>query len=104
MARRKALELYYDPAELDPGAPRLHIRKQDGVWELRDDADVLLAAYPRLPGALDDALARSATPFKEILVRAANGRFEWSVRHNPDLEWLARFMNDVTAGEREAAD
>lgn len=104
MARRKPLEFYYDPAELDPDAPRLHIRKHDGVWELRDDADVLLAAYARLPGALDDALARSATQFSEILVRAADGAFEWSVRHNPDWEWLARFMNEVTAGEREAAD
>lgn len=104
MPRRKPLELYYDPADLDPAAPRLHIRKVDGAWELRDDAGVLLARYARLPGALDDALARSATRFSEILVRAASGKFEWSVRHNPDWEWLARFLNETDAREREAAD
>jgi hypothetical protein len=105
MATRKpTLELFYDPAELDSAAPRLYVRKEAGVWNLYDGEGVLLGRHPRLPGALDDALARSSTRFSEILVQAASGRFEWSVHHNPDLEWLSRFLNETDAREREAAD
>ena len=105
MATRKpALELFYDPTELDSAAPRLHVRKENGVWNLYDGEGVLLCRHSKLPAALDDALARSSTRFSEILVEAAGGRFEWSVHHNPDMEWLARFLNDADAREREAAD
>jgi len=105
MATRKpTLELFYDPAELDSAAPRLYVRKEAGVWNLYDGEGVLLGRHPRLPGALDAALERSERCFSEILVRTASGKHEWSVRHNPDWEWLARLLNETDAREREAAD
>jgi hypothetical protein len=101
---RVPLELFYDPADLDPRAPRLRIRKRDGRWELWDEDEVLLGDYPLLPHALDAALARSAIRFSEILVLASNGAFEWSVHHNPQWMELARILNRVPSREREAAD
>jgi hypothetical protein len=35
---------------------------------------------------------------------AANGRFEWSVRHNPELLEIARVVAPPVAFQREAAD
>ena len=105
MATRKAsVELFYDPEDLDPGAPRLRIAKKRGVWELRDEQGVLLSKHPRLPDALDAALERSEKCFSEILVMAGSGRFEWSVQHNPDWLALARAVNRPVLPEQEAAD
>jgi hypothetical protein len=105
MAKRKApVELFYDPEDLEPGAPRLRIAKQRGVWDLRDDHGVLLSSHPRLPDAIDAALERSGKCFSEILVMAGSGRFEWSVQHNPDWLALARAVNRPVLSEREAAD
>jgi hypothetical protein len=93
MATRKpALELYYDPAELDPEAPRLHVRKDDGVWELRDADAALLSTHAKLPEAIDAALERSNARFSEILVRGAVSPIEWSVRLNPEMVELARVL------------
>ncbi|HST58568.1 MAG TPA: hypothetical protein VLK84_07770 [Longimicrobium sp.] len=100
----RRVELFYDPAELEPDVPRLYIRKENGVWELRDDGDVVLSRHVRLPGAMDAALARSAVSFCEILVRTADGEWEWSLRHNPDWTELARMLNRPIAAEQEAAD
>lgn len=102
--RERPIELYYDPEDLDADAPRLRISKCAGVWELRDDQGALLSGHARLPGAIDDALARSEERFSEILVMAASGRFEWSVQHNPEWLELARAVNRPVVLEREAAD
>jgi hypothetical protein len=105
MATRKpSIELYYDPEDLAPGAPRLRIAKKRGTWELRDEDGVLLSGHPRLPDAIDAALERSEVCFSEILVMAGSGRFEWSVQHNPDWLALARAVNQPLVSEREAAD
>lgn len=95
--RDPPVELFYDPADLDPSAPRLYVRKENGAWALWDGTGVLLGRHSTLPDALDDALARSGERFSEILVRTATGTQEWSVAHNPELEWLAR----AVARERE---
>ncbi|HYR09036.1 MAG TPA: hypothetical protein VEQ60_14740 [Longimicrobium sp.] len=102
--RERPIDLYYDPDELDPDAPRLRISKCAGVWELRGPQGALLSSHARLPAAIDDALARSAECFSEILVMAATGRFEWSVKHNPEFVELARVVNRPEEFEREAAD
>jgi hypothetical protein len=102
--REASVELFYDPEELDTDAPRLRISKCAGVWELRDSQGALLGSHTRLPDAIDDALARSAECYSEILVMAATGRFEWSVQHNPDWLELARAVNRPIVAEREAAD
>lgn len=98
------VELYYDPAELDPDAPRLHIRKDEGVWMLRDADGVLLSSHAKLPEAIDTAEGRSRICFCEILVRGAVSSIEWSVRLNPEMVELARVLNQPVALEREAAD
>ncbi|HLM66812.1 MAG TPA: hypothetical protein VK358_04750 [Longimicrobium sp.] len=93
MATRKpALELYYDPADLHPEAPRLHIRKHDGVWELRDADGALLSRSMLLPDVIDAALERSNVRFSEILVRGAVSPIEWSVHQNPECVELARVL------------
>jgi hypothetical protein len=105
MTKRKApVELFYEPEELDPVAPRLRIAKKRGVWELRDEQGGLLSRHPLLPDAIDDALERSEVCFSEILVMAATGEFEWSVRHTPEFVELARAVNRPVFSEREAAD
>lgn len=102
--REPPVKLYYDVRELDPDAPRLRISKSAGVWELRDDKGALLGSHLRLPDAVDAALERSEVCFSEILVMGANGRFEWSVRHNPELLEIAKVVAPPIAFQREAAD
>lgn len=104
VTREPPVELFYDPEDLNPEAPRLRISKRAGVWELRDDHDVVLSSHPRLPEAIDTALERAEKCFSEILVMAGSGRFEWSVQHNPDWLALARAVNPPVLSEREAAD
>ncbi len=102
--RQPPVELYYDAKDLDPDAPRLRISKSAGVWELRDEQGTLLSSHARLPDAIDAALDRSEVCFSEILVMAGSGRFEWSIRHNPELLEIARVVARPVASEREAAD
>jgi hypothetical protein len=102
--REPPVELFYDPEDLDPQAPRLRISKCAGMWELRDDYGAMLSSHSRLPDAIDAALERSEKCFSEILVMAGSGRFEWSVQHNPDWLALARAVNRPVLSEREAAD
>jgi hypothetical protein len=105
MAKREPpVELFYEPEELDPEAPRLRIAKKRGVWELRDEQGGLLSKHPLLPEAIDAALERSKVCFSEILVMAATGEFEWSVQHTPEFVELARAVNQPVAAGREAAD
>lgn len=102
MAKRNPpLELYYDPADLDPDAPRLHIRKNGVGWELRDDGGQLLSAHAQLPEAIDTALERSTIRFSEILVRGAVSPIEWSVSRNSEMVELARVLN-APPSERDA--
>lgn len=103
-AAPRRVERVYDPSDLEPGAPRLHIGKDSGMWDLRDDDGRLLSRHGRLPQAMDAALARSNACFSEILVRTAGGDLEWSLRHNPDWTELARALNRRNGAEREAAD
>jgi hypothetical protein len=102
--REPPVKLYYDPEELEPATPRLRISKCAGIWELRDDHGALLSSHLRLPDAVDAALERSEVCFSEILVMGANGRFEWSVRHNPELLEIAKVVAPPIAFQREAAD
>lgn len=102
--RTPPVELFYDPADLDPHAPGLRIAKGDGRWELRDDKDALLSCHASLPDALDTALDRSEACFSEILVRSASGRQEWAAHHNPDWMELMRLLVRTAPSEREAAD
>ena len=98
MAKREpSVELFYDPAELDPAAPRLHIRKHGGTWELRDDRGVLLSTHPSQGRAVDAALRRSRARFSEILVRGSNGRAEWAVNQDPKWLKLGKQMEKVVA-------
>ena len=103
-AAPRPVERVYDPSNLEPGAPRLHIGKDGGMWDLRDDDGQLLSRHGRLPEAMDAALVRSNACFSEILVRTAGGALEWSLRHNPDWTELARALNRQNGAEREAAD
>ena len=102
--REPPIELYYDPADLDPDAPRLHVSKRGGVWELRDGGGTRLSSHAKLPAAIDAALERSNVRFSEIIVRGANGGIEWSVHHNPECVEIARALNQGDTAEREAAD
>lgn len=105
MATRKpSVELFYDPADLDPAAPRLYIRKDRGTWELRDPAGELLGGYAKLPEAIDAAEELSTSRFHEILVRGAVSPMEWAVSQNPEMVELARALNETVPLEREAAD
>jgi hypothetical protein len=90
--REPPAELFYDPAQLDPDAPRLHIRKRDDAWELRDANGALLSRGMLLPDVLDAALERSSVCFSEIIVQGAGGGIEWSVHQNPEYVELARVL------------
>lgn len=102
--REPPVELFYDPAELDPDAPRLRIGKRNGCWELRDEKEALLSCHASLPDALDAAVERSNVCFSEILVREATGRQEWSYHHNPDWMELIRLLVRTAPLQREAVD
>lgn len=102
--REPPVELYYDPADLDPEAPRLYISKNGSGWELRDGEGALLSGHAILPEALDAAEARSNVRFSEVIVRGASGRVEWSVRQNPECVEIARVLSQGVGLQREAAD
>lgn len=105
MATREAsVELFYDPADLDPEAPRLRIGKRDGRWEVRAGGGTLLSYHLTLPDAIDAAVERSNLCFSEILVREASGRQEWSVHHNQEWMELIRLLVRTAPSQREAAD
>lgn len=102
--RPASVDLFYDPAELDPDAPRLRIGKTNGCWELRGDEGTVLSCHRSLPDAIDAGLERSQVCFSEILFRGSTGREEWSVHHNPEWVDLARALNRTNASMSEAAD
>lgn len=103
--REPPLERYYDPAALDPDAPRLHVRRNGVGWELRDVAGGLLSAHPTQDDAIDAALCLSKRRFSEILVRGPTGRAEWAVNQDPAWLELTRAIDrDLKARWEEGAD
>ena len=102
--RERRVELCYDPAELDPDAPRLRIGKNAGLWELRTEDGTVLSRHAVLPAAIDAGLERSKACYSEILFRDASGREEWSVHHNPGWVEILRMLVPNVPLQREAAD
>lgn len=102
--REPPVELFYDPADLDPKAPRLHVGMNDGRWEVRNDCGAVLSRHSSLPDAIDAAAERSDVCFTEILVRESTGRQEWSVHHNQEWIALIRLLVRTAPSHCEAAD
>jgi hypothetical protein len=93
MAKREpAVELFYDPEELDADAPRLRVTRNGEGWELRGDDGMLLSKHPSQSNAIDAALERSKLRFSEILVRGSTGRAEWVVGQDALTQDLARVL------------
>jgi hypothetical protein len=90
--REPPIELFYDPADLDPEAPRLRVSRNGEGWELRGDDGVLLSKHPTQGDAIDAALERSGVRFSEILVRGSTGRAEWLVGQDPLTQDLSRIL------------
>lgn len=106
MAKREPpVTLYYDPADLDPEAPRLRVTRNGVGWELRDEAGTLLGTHPTQSAAIDAGLERSKARFSEILVRGSTGRAEWVVDQDPELLRAVAFLHKRwEKRQREAAD
>jgi hypothetical protein len=86
------VERFYDPADLDPSAPRLRVMRNGAGWELQDDGGMLLSAHPSQGDAIDAALERSKVRFSEILVRNSTGRTEWRVAQDELTQELSRLL------------
>lgn len=90
--REPPVELFDDPDELDPTAPRLRVTRNGVGWELRDDAGVLLGTHPTEDDAVEAALERWKLRFSEILVRSSTGRAEWRMDQDPELLRAIEFL------------
>lgn len=101
--REPPVELFYDPQELTPGAPRLRIMRNGEGWELLDDEGMLVSRHPTQADAIDAALELSKVRFSEILVRGSTGRAEWVVNQNPRWLKLAKEIDRDLARRREEA-
>jgi hypothetical protein len=105
MATREAPEeLFYDPADLDPEAPRLYVLRNGDGWELQDEAGDVLSTHPTQRDALDAAHEQSAIRFCEILVRGSNGRAEWYVEQSAAMRKAMEYWRNQRLAQREAAD
>lgn len=102
--REPPVELYYDPDKLHPDAPRLHVRRNGGDWELRDDAGEVLSSHPTQADAINAALVRSRRRFSEILVRGHTGCAEWVMNQDPKWLKLARAVSRDMARRRQEED
>jgi hypothetical protein len=91
--RESSIDLYYDPEDLDPDAPRLRVTRNGKGWELRAGEGDLLSKHPSQAEAIDAALERSKARFSEILVRGSTGRAEWVVNQDPKWLKLTRALN-----------
>jgi hypothetical protein len=100
--REPPVELFYDPADLDPDAPRLRVSRNGEGWELRDDDGVLLSKHPSQSDAIHAALERSSMRFSEILVRGSTGRAEWLVGQDPLTQDLSRILRSQFGTQPEA--
>lgn len=88
------IERFYDPAELDPAAPRLRVMRNGAGWELQEDGGMLVSIHPSQGDAIDAALERSKVRFSEILVRNSTGRTEWRVAQDALTQALARWIRE----------
>jgi hypothetical protein len=102
--REPPVERFYDPADLDPTAPRLYVWRNGGTWELLDETDTVLSAHATQRDAIDAALDRSQVRFSEILARGSTGRIEWRIDQNPALLELTEYWLAKRVGGQEAAD
>jgi hypothetical protein len=83
--REPPVERFYDPADLDPTAPRLYVWRNGDTWELLDEADTVLSAHSTRREAICAARKRSELRFSEILVRGGTGCMEWQLEQDPEL-------------------
>ncbi|HEX6036756.1 hypothetical protein [Longimicrobium sp.] len=97
-------ELFYDPADLDPDAPRLYVLRNGDTWELQDEPGDVLSTHPTRRDALEDAHERSAVAFCEILARGSNGRAEWWMEQNAAMRKATEYWRTKPTEQREAAD
>lgn len=102
--RTPPLERFYDPADLDPAAPRLYVLRNGTGWELRDEEGAVLSMHPTQRDAIDAGLTRSAVEFCEILVRGSTGDLEMRLDQDPDLLRTTRWFRERRRQHREAAD
>jgi hypothetical protein len=98
--RPSPVELFYDPATLTAGAPRLYVWLDGEKWRLEDEAGTLLSTHPTQEDAIDDALGRSKLRFSEILARGSNGRID----QDPELLPAAEAWRKERFRDQEAAD
>jgi hypothetical protein len=105
MATREAsVELFYDPGELTPGAPRLYIRRSGSVWDIRDEDGGILSTHPSQNHAIDEARTRSRQRFCEILVRGSTGELEWRLDQDPEVAEIVDRLRGRHLRHAEAAD
>lgn len=102
--REPPVELFYDPDDLHPTAPRLRVTRNGVGWELRDDAGVLLSTHPAQMDAIEAGLERSAARFSEILVRGTNGRGEWVVDQDPVRMETWRMLDQAIESQRRRVE
>jgi hypothetical protein len=102
--REPPVELFYDPEDLDPAAPRLFVWRNGDTWELLDEDDVVLSTHPTQRAAIDAARTRSRLRFSEILVRGRTGRVEWQLEQDPELRRILDSLRRLRERHEEAAD
>jgi hypothetical protein len=102
--REPSVELFYDPAELAPGAPRLHVLRNGDTWELQDEEGAILSTHPTQNDAIEAARRRSEVRFSEILVRGSTGRIEWQFDQNPEMLRVTDWFRERRRHHEEAAD
>jgi hypothetical protein len=102
--REPPVELFYDPDDLHPDAPRLRVTRNGVGWELRDQGGVLLGTHPTQMDAIEAALERSAVCFHEILVRGTTGRGEWVVNQDPEWMRMSRLLDSAVESQRRRVD
>jgi hypothetical protein len=83
--REPPVELFYDPEELTPGAPRLYVRRNGTAWRLLDENGGLLSTHPSQSHAIDTARQLSKARFSEILVRGSTDDLEWRLDQDPEI-------------------
>lgn len=83
--REPPVELFYDPQELTPGAPRLYVRRNGTSWRLLDENGTLLSAHSSQSEAIGAARRLSKKRFAEILVRGSTDDLEWRLDQDPEI-------------------
>jgi hypothetical protein len=102
--REPPVELFYDPQDLDPTAPRLYVWRNGATWELQNETGDVLSTHPTQTDAIDAARRRSEARFSEILVRGSSGRMEWQLDQDPELLRISDWFRERRRQHQEAAD